>query len=541
MLRKISYMALLLLIGLGACRKKQFEELKQTNNKDAKAIEQSSVWFDDQKLASLKPLSTARGTTIDSIPFHPVWEVAVTHQLADNNKLVLAPVWRYANVQYANQRGFLRLLVVKLNSSDEIIAGNIVEIMAEKNYLKQNQQDIMKWYFEGNMRDFTGDILFHALTRNLDFQMGKRYANGQFVSDVKIYKFNIAPNANQRSDSPECPNPPCDDTGTGESQSRAGEMVSIPIPSDQLSSTLSNAVLLAGQLANQNIASVVSSNPPPTNTGGGSYTPMPNNYIWFYGNNWGGLGNSTPPNDGGQPITGIDYGMGFDANVVDYNGVNLAQNYQNAQGRVVPVDNNMLQAFKFVIDNSTYRNLISAYLAPNTDKLKIAFDINAGGGYFDNATSTMYINPNQLENLGMLDMVTIMVHESIHAMFFRPTATIQSQLATAQANLATHYTNPPATTNMIHHEAMGLYYKNQSISILKDFHNSSLGAVQNHTPIDDNHFEAIFLYSLRQVQYNGSYIRMWITAYDGRSYAIRNWFSLKCEEIRNIYINDLNP
>jgi hypothetical protein len=315
MLRKISYVALLLLIGLGSCRKKQFEELKQTNNKDAKAIEQSSVWFDDQKLASLKPLSTARGTTIDSIPFHPVWEVAVTHQLADNNKLVLAPVWRYANVQYANQRGFLRLLVVKLNSSDEIIAGNIVEIMAEKSYLKQNQQDIMKWYFEGNMRDFTGDILFHALTRNLEFQMGKRYVNGQFVSEVKIYK--VAPestNAGQRTD---CPNPPCDAGGDGESQTHGGELIMIPIPTmDGIISGVAAAAALANGTA-QSVATASTTN----NTGGISsgYDPsaMPNNYLWFYGNNWGGIGGTTNPNDGGQPITGIDYGMPIGENPIE--------------------------------------------------------------------------------------------------------------------------------------------------------------------------------------------------------------------------------
>jgi hypothetical protein len=63
---------------------------------------------------------------------------------------------------------------------------------------------------------------------------------------------------------------------------------------------------------------------------------------------------------------------------------------------MVTADANLVNAFKFVIDNPTYRNLISSYLSPNTDKLTIAFDVNAGGGYFDANTNTIYINPEQL-------------------------------------------------------------------------------------------------------------------------------------------------
>jgi hypothetical protein len=247
---------------------------------------------------------------------------------------------------------------------------------------------------------------------------------------------------------------------------------------------------------------------------------------------------------GGGGSVGIDYGMGygmgFDANIIDYNGVNLAQNYKNAQGITVPVNAKMLASFKFIIDNPTYRSLISAYLAPNANKLTIKFDATLGdtGGTFDKATNTIYINPDQLAQIGMLDMVNILVHESLHAMFFQPTATIQSQLATAQATLATHYSNPPATENMIHHEAMGQYYKSQSIAILRDFHNSTHGVVQNATPINDTHFEAVFLFSLLQVQYNGTSTYMWITQFHGRSTAIQDWLGVKWDEIREIYKNN---
>lgn len=183
--------------------------------------------------------------------------------------------------------------------------------------------------------------------------------------------------------------------------------------------------------------------------------------------------------------------------------------------------------------------MISSYLAPNTDKLTIVFDVDAGGGYFDENTNTIYINPEQLQNIGMLDMVNILVHESIHARFFKPDAAIQAQLNSAASTLATHYINPPASTNMIHHEAMGQYYKNEVISILRSFHESSLGVVQNSVNITDSHFEAIFLFSLLQTQYpagSGNITLMWITQFNERSSAIRKGLALKADEIRKIYL-----
>jgi hypothetical protein len=441
---------------------------------------------------------TSTFNTLAYRTFLPDWAKSKTIYRNNGNVVILTPVSRSLCTRYADDLYYIRRLRTEFDINGNVLSSSIVELVTLDETTAQKQNAILKELQNYLQNDFSGYVYQYDLAYNLQNEwLGTSQVEGVTIICFEPHYMDIC---------------------------GVFTITYIPIPCRTSNET--------GGKSSQKITVVpcTGGDNGGVSAGGGG------------GGSSGGTNPTTPnpttPNPGLCSDLGQD--VPFNPNQIKYNGLKINQKYKNKQGRTVDVDTNLVKAFKFVIDNSTYREIISSYLAPNTDTLTISFDINAGGGYFDSATNTIYINPEQLQNIGMLDMVNILVHESIHAMFFRPNTTIQAQLNSAASTLATHYTDPPASTNMIHHEAMGQYYKDAVISILKSFHESDLGVVQNSVNITDNHFEAIFLFSLLQTQYpagSGNMILMWITQFNGRSYAIQRGLALKADEIRNIYLN----
>ena len=435
--------------------------------------------------------------------FLPDWAKSKTIYRNNGNIVLLTPVSRSVCTRYANDLFYIRRLRTEFDANNNILGSSIVELLTLDESTAQKQNAILKDLQGYPQNDFSGYVYQYDLAYNLQ--------NEHFGT----FQIENAP-----SDAP----PPISICFEPHYADICGVLTITYIP---IACRSNRAVGESSQKIT--VIPCMGGDTGGGNTGGGG------------GGSSGGTNPTTPTPQPPNPSLCSDLGQDvpFNPDAFEYNGVKINQKYKNKQGQIVNVDTNLVKAFKFVIDNPIYRDLISSYLAPNTDKLTIAFDVNAGGGYFDKNTHTIYINPEQLQNIGMLDMVNILVHESIHAMFFKPNATIQAQLNNAAATLASYYSNPAATTNMIHHEAMGQYYKDAVISILKSFPESNLGVVQNSVNITDIHFEAIFLFSLLQTQYpegSGNIIEMWITQLDGRSGAIQKWLALKADEIRKIYL-----
>jgi hypothetical protein len=84
--------------------------------------------------------------------FMPQWGEGLLHTLNDGTRLAVFPVWREANIQYY-ELGFVRRLVVKLNADNQVIGGEILEMISSKSYLKAQKNNIPQWYYEKTLKN----------------------------------------------------------------------------------------------------------------------------------------------------------------------------------------------------------------------------------------------------------------------------------------------------------------------------------------------------------------------------------------------------
>lgn len=446
--------------------------------------------------------------------FYPDWQKAEISQLPNGNSVLIVPIWREYRVIYPNDLYFIRRLRIEFSPTGQVLKGNIVELITNKSTIAQQKNHLIGNIFEAIK--YTNQARINIF--DMDYQLEQNNKTWRAIEAEYCYEYylvNICGLELILQMEVPCPHEPINDD------------------SDSYRSEPTYIQRCGGD------------------SGGGGVTLPPINLPphlppYMPPNNQepgGGGGGVIPPHDWGQDIP-------LNMGEILYNGVRLNTKYKDESGLIVPVDDSLLTAYKLIIDNSDFRDIISAYLPPNTSHLLIAFDISITGGKFDRNTNTIFINPNRLKDLGMLEMVNILVHEALHAMFFKPTTTMQSQLTNARVNLVNHYNSLPSNNplyninpseNMIHHEAMGLYYKNKVISILRAFHNSSLGKIPCCFTINDIHFEGTFLYSLIQVDNpdpsKTDMIEMWISELDNRNPYVQVWLAFKADEIRNLYLN----
>jgi hypothetical protein len=432
-------------------------------------LEQAKLYFQNNQNALIpsKASSRTEAEVFSSPEFHtftPLWDKTVQTNLTNGNKVLITPVSRAMYVQYPNNLYFIRRLRTELNRNGRPIKAHIVELVTtEAQVAEQKDQIITNFFTEIETRTNARLIAFDI---GYNFEIGntKWQSFSGITESTHCYNYDYVMICNVmfvfQAEVP-CPNDPTG--GNGNEPARS---------------------------AGQRVESCGSGGVSGGYTGGGNQDPP----------GGGGGGN---PSDIGQD-------QPFIPDFVDYNGVNIQLNYRNAQGELVSADTNVIKAFKFVIDNSTFRTIIKDYLPPNEAKLKITFDINTRGGKFDATTNIISFNPNLLnQGFNVIDLVQILVHEGIHAMFAKPSTTITTQITTARNNLVAHYSSLPntdplynatPTENMVQHEAMGENYLNDAVSILRAFYNSGIGKTQNNTNITDDAYKAFFLGNLVQVE-----------------------------------------
>jgi hypothetical protein len=89
-----------------------------------------------------------------------------------------------------------------------------------------------------------------------------------------------------------------------------------------------------------------------------------------------------------------------------------------------------------------------------------------------------------------------MIHEAIHAMYFRPNGDQEIELFTIKSWFNATPPPTPTNTNMIHHNGMATYHLDKAVNILRRFDKQGLGWNANNPNITDEHYKALFLVSL---------------------------------------------
>jgi hypothetical protein len=84
--------------------------------------------------------------------FMPQWGEGLLHTLDDGTRLAVFPVWREANIQYY-ELGFVRRLAVKLNADNQVLSGEILEMISRKSYLKTHKNNIPQWYYDKTLKN----------------------------------------------------------------------------------------------------------------------------------------------------------------------------------------------------------------------------------------------------------------------------------------------------------------------------------------------------------------------------------------------------
>lgn len=461
-----------LIVALWSCNMRK--EIKIPYQADPQLVEQARFYFEKNQPLLLQQNVPAKNIqTRDNRvnyweylgfkTFTPNWAKTEQITLTNGNRVLITPLYRNLKVDYGNLY-YIRRLRIELDAEDLIVNANIIELITFKKSVAERKYPIIGNVFEEintrtDAKIMMYDIGYNPISENTSWK-GEAIAN----------------TTNLRDDNP-IPPPTCYYLTAVAGCNDVQYLADISVDCD--SGDDANTIYGVGNIVN---------NCP----GGGSP------YIPPYDPN-----NPVPISGGGSGDTGQD--QPFSPSVLYYNGVNITLDYKDTlTGQTKNVDSTIIEAFKFVVDDTTFRRHIKRYLPPDTTRLTISFDMKAKGGKFKPETNSIVFNPNLLsKGFVIIEYVQILGHEGIHAMLAKPTPTMTTQMNTAKTNLVNFYSSLPASDpeqnmqpsdNMTQHETMGEYYVEDMVKILRAFDKGRLG--KNGANITDDAYRALFLGNL---------------------------------------------
>ena len=125
------------------------------------------------------PNGNERMTSQDSArfkDFEPQWDKTQVELLPNNEKMLIVPVVRFLRVDYNENIGFIRRLCIRVDANDDFLEANIVELVGNLNFVKENHNAIFKNYKENNITGFSGVVATYGL--NYDKISTKEFNNG---------------------------------------------------------------------------------------------------------------------------------------------------------------------------------------------------------------------------------------------------------------------------------------------------------------------------------------------------------------------------
>jgi hypothetical protein len=154
----------------------------------------------------------------------------------------------------------------------------------------------------------------------------------------------------------------------------------------------------------------------------------------------------------------------FNPDAFDYNGLNINQFYRDKNGVIQAAGQTNINIVKIVINDPDFREIIASYLGEGKPKITISWDrppldlvpniFDNYYGSFDKRTNTIYLNPNLRITDGNIALAKTMIHEAIHAMYFRPNGDQEIELFTIKSWFNA---TPPPNTNQYEYDTSQWY------------------------------------------------------------------------------------
>ena len=170
---KNNFLAFLMLTAMFFGCKPRTQELRpQQSTIDSDLIEQAKTYFEnEQSIALTKTVEVslgARGNQINLFAyasfrtFNPVWNKTEQVNLLNGNKVLITPLRRNLKVDY-NNLYYIRRLRIELNTQNQVVKANIVELITLKHSVASQKYQIIANVFEEiNTRTDAKILVFDA-------------------------------------------------------------------------------------------------------------------------------------------------------------------------------------------------------------------------------------------------------------------------------------------------------------------------------------------------------------------------------------------
>jgi hypothetical protein len=174
MIRKQKSKILVFLLMLGilyGCKRHLLDPLNpQTQLPPKVKLDKVKGFYENGRYKNQPKRSSSNGnermTAADSArfkDFEPQWDKTEVELLPNNEKMLIVPVVRFLNVTYNESVGFIRRLCIRVDANDDFLEANIVELVGNLTFVKENHNAIFKNYKENNIAGFSGVMAVYGL------------------------------------------------------------------------------------------------------------------------------------------------------------------------------------------------------------------------------------------------------------------------------------------------------------------------------------------------------------------------------------------
>ncbi len=119
--------------------------------------------------------------------FEPQWDKTEVELLPNNEKMLIVPVVRNLRVSYNQEIAFIRRLCIRVDANEDFLEANIVELVGNLTFVKENHNTIFKNYKENNIAGFSGAIAVYGLAYN--FSSAEQFDNGTNTNNEFVTVF----------------------------------------------------------------------------------------------------------------------------------------------------------------------------------------------------------------------------------------------------------------------------------------------------------------------------------------------------------------
>ena len=171
------------LLVLYGCKRQLLDPLNpQTNLPEKVKLDKVKGFYENGRYKNQPKLTSSNGnermTAQDSArfkDFEPQWDKTEVENLPNNEKMIIVPVVRFLQVEYNQEIAFIRRLCIHIDENDDFLEANIVELIGNLTFVKNNYNAIFAKYKNTNILGFSGYVVVYEI--DYDVITTKEYDN----------------------------------------------------------------------------------------------------------------------------------------------------------------------------------------------------------------------------------------------------------------------------------------------------------------------------------------------------------------------------